>query len=162
MNYSASSEVTTIDETDRKILAAVTRLGEGSSRLLARELSMPQTTVDYRLRKLEKSKVIVGYYLELQPQELGMQSYMLLICMKTISEKTRKLFDAFCMQHPNIVIQVYSMGSWDFEVGIDAGNALEVTGIVENIYDYFGGEINWIKTLPAFRNLKVAEYPFRR
>lgn len=161
MSYSASSDIYAIDATDRRILSEVTRVGEGSSRLLARKLSMPQTTVDYRLRKLEKSGVIVGYYFELQPRELGIQSYMLLVCMKTISEKTRKAFEQFCLQHPNVVIQIHCMGSWDFEVGVDAEDPMQVTGIVENLYDRFGAEISWVKTLPAFRNLKVAEYPFR-
>ena len=162
MKYEASSEKFVRDSVDHEILSAAVRLGEGSSRLLARELSIPQTTVDYRMRRLKKGGVIVGFYFELQPEELGMQSYMLLLSMKTMSLKTNREIEAFCSSHPNIVILVHSMGSWDFCAGIDAESAMQVTEIVEAIYDRFGSQINSVKALPAFRNLKVAEYPFRK
>lgn len=161
LSYAATTDKVEIDDTDRRILSAVTKMGERSSRRLARELSLPQTTVDYRLRKLEEKGVIVGYYYHLQAQELGLQSFLLLVGMKSISVKAISEFNAFCARHPNVLLLIHSLGSWDFEVWIDTETAVQATAIVEQLYDAFGHELSWIKILPAFQVLKVAEYPFQ-
>ena len=59
-----------------------------------------------------------------------------------------------------VVLLIRSLGSWDYEVVVDADDALAVTEIVEEMHDRFGAYVSWIKILPAFPNLKVKEYPF--
>ncbi len=161
LSYASTTEKVEIDDVDHRILSALSRTGERSSRRIARELSVPQTTVDYRLRKLEEKGVIVGYYYNLQAQELGYQSFLLLAGMKSVSIRAINDFKAFCAKHPNVLLLIHSLGSWDFEVWIDTETAVQATAIVEEIYDAFGHELSWIKILPAFQALKVAEYPFQ-
>ncbi len=160
LSYGTTNKVVEIDELDQRILSAITQNGERSSRLLARQLSVPQTTIDYRLRKLEQNGVIVGYYNELQSASLGLQTFILLVCMKNIQSDLVEKFSKFCEQHQSVVILIHSLGSWDFEIGIEVESASEATYVVEELYDFLGTNLNWIRTLPAFANLKVMEYPF--
>jgi DNA-binding Lrp family transcriptional regulator len=160
LSYQITRDSYVIDELDHRILSKLTSVGVRSSRLLARELGVAQTTVDYRLRKLEQAGVILGYYYELQSALVGIQSFILLISMKSLSHETTRRLEEFCRQDPNVVILIHSFGSWEFEVGVEAEDSRFTTEIVERFYDCFGANINWIRILPAFANLKVLEYPF--
>jgi hypothetical protein len=56
---------------------------------------------------------------------------------------------------------VESIGSWDFEFVIDAFSAEEAMRTSEQILDFFGRDINWLKMIPLFSYPKVHEYPFK-
>jgi Lrp/AsnC family transcriptional regulator, leucine-responsive regulatory protein len=161
LSYHASLGRIPIDEIDHKILTKITETGDNSSRQLSRILGIPQTTLDYRIKKLEQQKIIVGYYYELQAAKLGMQTFMLLVCVKGFSSKFREIFFQFCKQHPKVVILIHSIGNWDFEVVVEVKDSVETTVLTEEIYDKFGAYLNWVKILPSFGYPKVMEYPFQ-
>jgi DNA-binding Lrp family transcriptional regulator len=150
--YGVVREIVSYDEVDHNVLCALTQHSYGSYRELARLMGMPQTTLDYRLKRLRQSGVVVGLYHEIQPALIGMQSFLLLVSIKGISSEFRGEFLVFCESHPNIIVTVHSIGSWDFEV---------VVAISQAIHDRFSGSLNWLKILPLFSYLKVAEYPFQ-
>lgn len=162
LSYDTSVAPLAIDETDHRILRAAAGAQHRSTRELARVLGMPQTTVDYRLKRLEHNGVIVGYYYELQPELLGMQSFMLLVSVKAMTRPLREQFQAFAAAHPSVVILIHSFGSWDFELGVDVASASAASDLSEALHDAFGAALNWIKVLPSFGYPKVQEYPFRR
>ena len=162
LSYEATSDSVSLDDLDHRILNAVTRSGQGSSRFLARQLGEPQRTVDFRLKRLEKQGVIVAYYYELQSACLGMQSFLLLLCMKSINSAIAAALDKYCEKNSRVVLLIQSLGSWDFEIQVEVENAFEAAKIVEDLHDQFGSAINWIRVLPAFGNIKVLEYPFQK
>ena len=162
MSYGVCDRVAPYDRVDHDILQGLTSRSYGSYRELARLLGLPQTTLDYRLRRLRQEGVVAGLYYEVQPALIGMQSFLVLVCVKGISREFREEFLKFCGGHPNIVLVIHSIGSWDFEVVIEVAEARESTGIAQEFQDRFSGSLNWIKILPLFSYLKVAEYPFER
>jgi DNA-binding Lrp family transcriptional regulator len=160
--YGTTTSVVAIDEVDHKILAVLTSGENCSVRHLAQIAGIPQRTADYRVKKLQQMGVIVGHYYEVMSDLLGYQSFMLLVSVKGMSAALRQRFVSFCETHPNIVLLIYSLGSWDFEIGASVASADAITGIVEDLYDSFGDALNWIKILPSFGYPKVREYPFKK
>ncbi len=160
LRYQSTTELVTIDQTDHRLLAALTSDGDASGHELARRLCIPQSTVDFRLKKLKSSGVIVGSYYALCGEQIGIQSFLCLIATRGIGSGFRDKALAFCAAHPEIVVCIESIGSWDFEFVIDALSSEEAMRTSEQILDYFGRDINWLKVIPLFGYPKVHEYPF--
>lgn len=60
-----------IDDLDRKILSVLSRNARTSARAIARELEVSPTLVLDRIERLEKSKFILGYRVEVDPAAAG-------------------------------------------------------------------------------------------
>jgi DNA-binding Lrp family transcriptional regulator len=161
LRYHSSIEAVEIDVTDHKILSALTSRCPVSGHELARILGMPQSTVDYRLKRLKSSGVIVGSYYNFRGEHVGILSFLCLMSTKGLGSAFRDKALAFCNSHPEIVVLVESIGSWDFEFVIDAFSAEEAMRTSEQILDFFGRDINWLKMIPLFSYPKVHEYPFK-
>ena len=160
--YATTRDRVSIDETDHQILAALIRLNCPSRRDVAREIGLPFSTVDFRIRRLEQSKVIEGYYYRLDPALLGVQSYLLLVSAKGFKAERRESFLRFCREHLHIVLLIEAIGSWDFEIVVDVEESRRIIQVVQEIHDAFGAYIHSVKILPSFDYPKVREYPFRK
>ncbi|MBC7211605.1 MAG: AsnC family transcriptional regulator, partial [Pseudomonas sp.] len=68
----------TLDEIDRQLIALLQINARESVATLARQLGIARTTVNSRLARLEKSKVITGYGVRLGQRLLGggLQAYV--------------------------------------------------------------------------------------
>lgn len=60
-----------IDDLDRKVLSALSKNARTSARAIARELGVSPTLVLDRIDRLEKSKFILGYRVEVDPAAAG-------------------------------------------------------------------------------------------
>jgi DNA-binding Lrp family transcriptional regulator len=160
MSYAVREKSVECDQLDCDILKGLTQMHYNSGRELARQLKLPQATLDYRVKGLKKKGVVVGAYYQVQAAMIGMQSFLVLLCANSISREFREAFLDFCQRHKNITLLIHFIGSWDFELVVVVSESREVTEITQEIYDRFGASINWMKSLPLFADIKVSEYPF--
>lgn len=161
LEYRASGGVVAIDPTDQGILGALSHLGYRSSYDLARDLKMSQSTVDYRLRRLRTQGVIVGSYYTVRHERVGILSFLCLVALRGVSGVFRDRALEFCGRHPQVVVLVEAIGSWDFEFVIEAFSAHEAMQTSEALIECFGRDLLWIKLMPIFSFPKVSEYPMR-
>jgi DNA-binding Lrp family transcriptional regulator len=162
LSYHNTSHTVGIDETDHRLLRAITSDAEMSGHQIARSLGIPQSTVDYRLKRLRSEGVIVGAYYVVRGEQLGVISFLCLIRTRGISSRLRGEIANFCASHPEVVVMIESIGSWDFELVIDGFSAEQAMRVSESLLDLFGGAIQWIKMVPIFGYPKVCEYPMSR
>lgn len=148
-----------IDALDSRILGTMSSYGDLSHRQLAQKLQMPLSTLELRIGKLREKKVIVNDIYVLSPALFDRQSYKLLIYTKGIDLDLSARMHKFCAQHPDIVYLFECFGVWGFEVGVEVQKAEEVSGIMQEIFEYFGSSINNIKLLTKFRYPKVRWFP---
>jgi DNA-binding Lrp family transcriptional regulator len=160
LSYRNTAGTVEIDPTDHRILAAITANAELSGHQLARALEIPQSTLDYRLKRLRNDGVIVASYYAFNGAPLGVLSFMCLIVTRGMSATLRDRVYDFCLKNPEVVLMIESIGSWDFEFVIDAFSAQEAMRTSERIGDHFGREIQSLKMIPIFSYPKVHEYPF--
>jgi DNA-binding Lrp family transcriptional regulator len=68
----------TLDDIDRRLIAALQLNARESVAMLARQLGIARTTVTARLARLEKTRVITGYGVRLSQQVIdgGLQAYV--------------------------------------------------------------------------------------
>lgn len=160
LHYGNTPGTITIDTTDHKILTTITSNGDLSGHQIAKALGMPQSTVDYRIKKLKSSGVIVGTYYAVNGSRIGILSFLCLIVTRGMSSTFREKALDFCAKQLSVVVMIESIGSWDFEFVIDAFSAEDAMRTSEELLDFFGRDIQWIKMIPIFSYPKVHEYPF--
>jgi Lrp/AsnC family transcriptional regulator, leucine-responsive regulatory protein len=147
-----------LDEVDQALLFGLINNEYTSMRDLGRQISIPPATMSDRLKKLNKSGVIVEFIYLTNPAAFGMQSYKLLVSARG-SSGNRQLFN-FCHKHPNIVVLIKCVGSWDYEISVEVENAQDITRITQDLCRELGSTVSHVETIPLFKELKIACYPF--
>lgn len=155
------SGVKSIDTTDFQILRSLGEEGEWQIAPLAAKLKLPVSTLEYRVRRLEKEGIVKGWVYSIDASSFGMLDYRLLVTMKQIDEATRQSFFTFCARHPNFYTLVRCIGSWDYEIGVEVESQERVIDIVQNIYEAFSNTVRSVKSIPTFQCLKTSMFPFR-
>ena len=158
LGYGSTGTECRVDELDLKILSTMSSLGLTSGRAIARELGRPHATVELRMRRLEREKVIAGYWYLFDAGAIGYQTLKLLIYAKGHQHALSEKLFSFARQHPNISYFIECLGSWDFELGLDVADASSVSEVSRELLDVFGASINTIKVVPMFRVLKFRQF----
>jgi DNA-binding Lrp family transcriptional regulator len=159
LSYQNSSKTVLTDETDHKILQYLSCHAGDSRRVMAQKLSLPQSTLDYRIRKMEKDGIIQGYYYLFAERLTGTESFLLLLSGRGFDEQVKSKLYQYAKKHPNITVLINCLGSWDHELVVEVENRCEIILVTEEIRDSFGTQLSSIRILPLFRYAKVVEYP---
>lgn len=157
--YKQAQEMVEIDELDDRILKALSSTKLTSHRAVAQTIGVPLSTFDLRVRKLEERGVIAGYMYFVDSAKFGMQSFKLLIFGKGVNASLSERLLTFSRQHPAVVFFIECFGSWDYELGVEVESAEQVVDITQELYEAVGGDLNTVKILSHFRNVKLMNYP---
>ncbi len=158
LSYKAAEGVVLTDALDLQIMQLIS-FNYSSINDVARRLGVGVATVARRKRALEEKGIVKGYYYKVDPQAFGMQLFKLLISVKGINPKLYQSLFEFCKMHSSVSYFIESVGSWDYEVGVEVEMAREVTMVTEDFYDSFGHAISSIKIVPVFGYIKYRGYP---
>jgi Lrp/AsnC family transcriptional regulator, leucine-responsive regulatory protein len=161
ISWRVTPERHSIDDLDHRILSFIAQYGGMPLSELSRRLGLPYSTAEYRVKKLVEKKIIAGYRYLLNNPLLGIHSYLLLVYVKGLRADFKEEFFSFCWKHENIRYLVECLGGWDYELGVEAGEAQTITKVAQALQKEFGSDINTIKTLPVFGYSKIANYPFQ-
>lgn len=105
-----------VDVLDLKIIDNYAINVRQSSIEIAKKLNVTSDTIRARIKKLEKRKIIVGYKLGLNIEQMGFVSYRVDFQLSS-TNKNSELFQ-YCKQHPNIYQINKSIGGADFEIEV--------------------------------------------
>ncbi len=101
------------DEKDIQLLNAIKENSRIPLLELAQKLKMTSTGVKYKLKNLEKNKVIVAYKLLLETSKLGYEYYKVDLELEEVS--IIPTLKQFITQHPNVIYRNIAVGGSDFE-----------------------------------------------
>lgn len=148
-------EPASIDSVDAKILSALTTYGTWSHRQIALKIQVPLSTVELRIRKLREQGVIAGDIYSVDAAQFEMESFKLLVYTKGLDSALTGKLDAYCRATPNITTLIDCLGSWGYEINAEVRKPEELSRIIQQIYEHFGGSIHTIKVLTKFSYPKV-------
>lgn len=133
------------DEFDQRLLESVYANAKKNVLDISDELKKPPRTVAYRLKQLEKKKIIAGYTITIDTNLIGYEYYKInVILSKNVENKS--LID-FATQCKNSVYLDKTIGKYDFELNVEVKDKSELNEIIGQIKDKFGG----IKELSMFQ-----------
>ncbi len=145
-----------LDSKDKKILEQLQTNARQTIAEIAKKTKLPRDVVVYRIKKLEKSKVIRAHHTLLNPQKLGypLYVYVLFSCYNIKPEEEKK-FISYLTSHKQIIYVAKNSGQFDFTIGVCAKDYLDFDNIIRDIRQKFADVIKNIISQPT-----VQEYKF--
>jgi DNA-binding Lrp family transcriptional regulator len=156
--YAVTDSLVETDALDRRILAELCAPGVISFPHVARKLGLPQSTLDYRLKRLKEQQVICGDMHEIKGELIGLSNYIVLLGMTGLNQATQSRFYSFVKHHPYVAHYSHEVGHWDYMLGIAVDSHQRVNELVEQMRRLFGESIATVKSFPMFRARKVVDY----
>lgn len=107
------------DATDKKLLAAIANDSRATYVELGKITKLTANACRYRLRNLEKSGIIQGYTLNIEPTAMGYQWYTVQLTTAETDSAAMRAFYRYCESHPDILFyyNYFRSGEQDFDVG---------------------------------------------
>jgi DNA-binding Lrp family transcriptional regulator len=109
-----------LDKTDRWLLRIIQQDSRIPLQTIARELGVPKSTVHYRIARLEREKIIEGYYARLNASRLGYDYLAIVLVKAKYGPLYHKKVGLRLSKLPGAWAVYYVLGDYDFIVLIRA------------------------------------------
>ena len=141
MTFGEELEPIELDKIDLEILKHLANNARIKLKELSRLTKISIPVIKYRIKQLEKKKVIIGYKYALNAHKLGYQTCKACISLKGITSKKRDMLIEYCKLKPATQNIVLTVGPWDMEIAFDVKNFEEYYNIMNNIQEKFSDVI---------------------
>ena len=148
-----------IDALDLKILRLLSAPRTDSLISMARKLAIPKSTLEYRIKALEKSKVIVSYAMLPDVSALGMQAYHLLVTERTGQGHFRSRFLKYVQANPAVVAMSINVGAWEYEFEVHLPSHEDIARFEADMLASFPVDSISIEVLPVLKVHKLQPLP---
>lgn len=128
-------ETVACDELDLKILKLLDKNARIPLIEIADKLKTPERTIAFRIKNLEKKKVIQGYRVNLNLDKIGYEYYKLNFILND-SSNYDELF-SFCQNHKNVIYIDKTADELDFEIDVEVKNRQELLSLINEIKSKF-------------------------
>ena len=159
ITYEMTGERCELSAEDLKIISRLDQGGVPSIEDIARHCKIPASTVNFRMKRLRKMKVVCGHLLALDPRSLGMAVVDVLVATKGIGGHKRQEIHDICLECPHIVGLARCIGAWDYEIRVEIENPHRIAEITNILKARLGSAITKMRTISVFRELKCMRAP---
>lgn len=111
-----------MDRIDREVLKILQRDSRTPLQQIAKKLGIPKSTVHYRIGRLERDRVIDGYYAKLNAATLGYDYLALVLVKAKYGPRYHHKVGLMLSRIPGVWAVYYVLGDFDFVVLIRATN----------------------------------------
>jgi DNA-binding Lrp family transcriptional regulator len=150
-----------LEERDHAIVSALCNSKYMSWNQVARELSMPTTTLNYRIANLEKIGVIQGHYYVLDIKVFNDLPILLQVSSRALQEDERLAIKKFCRIHPKVAWMSIFLGSQSAEMLVRVQNHEEARAVISDFSAHFAGLIDSVQMTAPLKFFKWSDYPFK-
>ena len=148
-----------LDDIDFKIL----KLLEHDSRISLADISLktkvPRDTVNYHLKKLEKSKIILKYRPSLWPQKLGYSWYFIALKLGNLDDNLQKKLVSYIVSHPNVTYFYRTSGSSDLQIEVRMKTSEELNKMLMGLRGILKNSLKRHEILFILQELKYTYFP---
>jgi len=149
-----------LDNKDKKILKVLDRNARLSISGISKKTGIPRDSVLYRIKRMQKLKVIRFFHPVLDPNTLGYPVNIFVnFVLQNLTEKNEQEFLSFLNNHPNITYVAKTTGKWDFTISIAAKNLKHFDNIIRGIRIKFPKMIKEYETASIIEEYKY-DYMF--
>ncbi|PIN75667.1 hypothetical protein COV18_02360 [Candidatus Woesearchaeota archaeon CG10_big_fil_rev_8_21_14_0_10_37_12] len=122
-----------LDLVDKKLLLEIDMNARESLGQLGRKLRLSKRGVDYKLKKFEKEKIILGYKSLIDSGKLGYYFLRMMISFSKIDEKIRKEFELFIKTNKQFAYVFRCQGEHDYACAIWTKSLVEFNELADHI-----------------------------
>lgn len=143
-----------VDETDLLILKALSKSPLASDSLIAKQLSLPHSTVNNRIQKLKDKCVIGGFIYGMNYSKANISAYRIIIDFGGLSTSFQNQFLEFAKVHPNIVALNLRSGCYDVELSVEFQGSQAIQEFIRELKGNFKDYISSMKVLNRMDHVK--------
>lgn len=129
-----------LDKADKIILTNLEFNARIKEKDLAKLCHLSKDTIRYRIKKLERNNIIVGYSALIDYTKLGKESYKLYLKIQG-PEREWERFRKFLDSKPSIFVRFESQTDWNFAIAYFARSIQEYYIFERELFTHFGGII---------------------
>ncbi|MFC1723443.1 Lrp/AsnC family transcriptional regulator [Nanoarchaeota archaeon] len=148
-----------LEEEDKAILNIITDDARINVVDIAGKTKIPRTTVQNKLKRLQKIGIIQGYSTLVHPEHYGYQTYQLMIMIQSNNDSVKKKIFNYCQNQKSITFLVDSVGKWNFEITCEVKDQHELQQLINDFRSKHGElikNIEIVMTFNYFRKYKLA------
>jgi Lrp/AsnC family leucine-responsive transcriptional regulator len=128
-----------IDETDRKILSALSQDASTPHQQLAEACGITRQTVSSRIRRMENEGVITGYRAAIDYGKIGLSSFfMLFLKLDTADQVASEAFIRALKADPHVLMDASITGEWDVILMLAFGDVREYESYISHLRQQLG------------------------
>jgi DNA-binding Lrp family transcriptional regulator len=143
-------------------LQLLTYLANGpfdSIRHAARTLGEPYSTIDRRYQQLIDKGVIRGWFYDIDEHALGIHRFKLLVTCRRLTTEFETRLENYSRRHRHITNLLQTLGTWDFEIGVECVHSADVMSMIAGLYEEFPQDISSIRSLTELETYKFNMFP---
>jgi len=153
LELAPSTKLIQIDSLDKKILTALSKDARASYKQIAAKTNSSPSSIRYRIERMEREKLIMGYTTELDIQKLDLMHFKAQLFLRSYDlESINKMRD-YCDKNPYITQFIRQLGDCTHEVEIVANNYAHYNLIIDEMRAEFSKLIRNTKTV-MFRKIR--------
>jgi DNA-binding Lrp family transcriptional regulator len=143
-----------MDEIDRKILYEIAENARDSHNILAKKIRCSREVFDYRLKKLEKEKIILGFQARTNLSNFIYAGYVLLIQSSGLNtELEKKIIDNISKNSQTQYLGKIN-GEYDIIIGFTIKNLKELSEYLDFINEAFKNKKSKLTLLTMIKEIK--------
>ncbi len=151
--FIGENKIVEYDELDLKILRLLAKNARIALIEIAEKLKTPERTIAFRIKKMEKNKVIQGYRTNINLGKIGYEYYKINMVLNDF-ENYDRLFE-FTNNHPNIVYFDRTLSDLDFEIDVEVKSRQELLELLEEVKAEFNVRSTEILTFKQYYKLEL-------
>jgi len=146
-NFGEKETRVDLGEKDRKILDSIIPDSRKSIVDISKETKLSIDVVRYRLKAMEKEKIIGGYKCLLNPHKLGFVTCKAFVFFKNITEEKKKEFIDYVKNLKNTINIITTFAAWDLEIMFETKSYEEYFEIMEEVKNKFKNIIRFYDSI---------------
>ena len=148
-----------IDNQDCMILNEIANDARKPIVEIAEKLNLSPDSVIYRIRNLQKKKIILGYRAVINEKVLNLQKYKLILKLRSSNEETQNKILSFLKSHKATQYIKKCIGGWDFSITLLANDVQEFRNIIVELKNNLKEELESYTALILFEEHKNTYFP---
>lgn len=149
-----STGVYEMDDLDKRIIQGLFTQKAPNVNMLAREIGITQSTLQYRIERLKKEQVLLRMGYMLDHLKIGFTLTSLLIKAKRPSMGLTRLLTEFSIKSGCACFLVECYGAWDYQIGGMFEDQTRLSHFVDKLFELYGDQIDRVVPVPSFETVK--------
>ena len=143
------------DELDMKVLRLIAENARIPLIEIAEKLNVDDRTIAFRIKQLEKKKVIQGYRVNLNLAKIGYEYYKVNFILDDYSKYD--LLQGFCESHENVIYIDKTLEDLDFEIDVEIKSKEDLVKLIDEIKKKFN--VREVEIFSLSEYLKLESLP---
>jgi DNA-binding Lrp family transcriptional regulator len=156
----ASKSASVLDDTDRRLLKAISQNARARLVDLAKRLGVSIDVVRYRLKGLERTGVISGYTLFLDLDQLGVERHSVYFSLHGMDASVERRMLEFARTHKNVIFMPVLVGAYDLSLELEVMSYFELDSTLRRFRELFAEHIKGFEIVRATKEHKYDFFPF--